>query len=140
MVLMDVSTVMKIWIMLGGITKKQCFFGYALKDIDRSINLSERGEVKRDGAKAQKNSGRGDYQKGDATWNDFVVDYKEYASSISISQKIWAKICTDTFKVSRDKYPVLKLILGKDNNKTRLAVIEWSLFEQMEEAWRKQQL
>jgi hypothetical protein len=95
--------------------------------------MSERSEAKRDGAKQQKNSGRGNYQKGDAQWNDFVVDYKEYEKSISISQNIWAKICTDTFKVSRDKYPVLKLILGKDNNKTRLAVIEWSLFEQMVE-------
>ena len=95
--------------------------------------MSERSEAKRDGAKQQKNSGRGDYQKGDAQWRDFVVDYKEYEKSISISQNIWAKICTDTFKVSRDKYPVLKLILGKDNNKTRLAVIEWSLFEQMVE-------
>jgi len=93
--------------------------------------MSERSEAKRDGAKQQKNSGRGDYQKGDALWDDFVVDYKEYSSSISISQKIWAKVCTDTFKVSRDKYPALKLILGKDNNKTRLAVIEWSLFEQL---------
>ena len=95
--------------------------------------MSERSEARRDGAKQQKNSGRGNYQKGDAQWNDFVVDYKEYEKSISISQNIWAKICTDTFKVSRDKYPVLKLILGKDNNKTRLAVIEWSLFEQMVE-------
>ena len=93
--------------------------------------MPERSEAKRDGAKQQKNSGRGDYQKGDALWDDFVVDYKEYSSSISISQKIWAKVCTDTFKVSRDKYPALKLILGKDNNKTRLAVIEWSLFEQL---------
>jgi hypothetical protein len=101
--------------------------------------LTERGEVKRDGAKAQKNSGRGDYQKGDAIWHDFVVDYKEYSKSIAISKEIWAKICTDTFKVSRDKYPVLKLILGESGQKTRLAVIEWALFEQMEEAWRKQQ-
>ena len=101
--------------------------------------MSERGEVKRDGAKAQKNSGRGEYQKGDAIWNDFVVDYKEYSKSISISQTIWAKICTDTFKVNRDKYPLLKLILGEGRSKTRLAVIEWSLFEQMEEAWRNSQ-
>ena len=101
--------------------------------------MSERGEVKRDGAKAQKNSGRGKIQKGDAIWNDFVVDYKEYSKSISISQSIWAKICTDTFKVSRDKYPLLKLILGEGSSKTRLAVIEWSLFEQMEEAWRNSQ-
>lgn len=101
--------------------------------------MSERGEIKRDGAKAQKNSGRGKIQKGDAIWHDFVVDYKEYSKSISISKDIWAKICTDTFKVSRNKFPVLKLILG-ESSPTRLAVIEWSLFEEMEEAWRNQQL
>lgn len=100
--------------------------------------MSERGEIKRDGAKAQKNSGRGQYQKGDAQWNDFVVDYKEYEKSISITPDIWAKICTDTFKVDRNKHPVLKLILGSGNNKIRLAVIEWSTFEEMEEAWRNE--
>lgn len=100
--------------------------------------MSERGEIKRDGARAQKNSGRGQYQKGDAQWNDFVVDYKEYEKSISITPDIWAKICTDTFKVDRNKHPVLKLILGSGNNKIRLAVIEWSIFEEMEETWRNQ--
>ena len=30
--------------------------------------MSERGELKRIGAKPHKNSGRGQYQKGDATW------------------------------------------------------------------------
>jgi hypothetical protein len=101
--------------------------------------MSERSEAKRDGAKLQKNSGRGPYQKGDAKWNDFVVDYKEYERSISISKEIWAKVCTDTFKVGRDKFPALKLILGSNNDKIRLAVIEWALFEEMEEAWRNQQ-
>lgn len=101
--------------------------------------MSERSEAKRDGAKLQKNSGRGPYQKGDAQWNDFVVDYKEYEKSISINKEIWAKVCTDTFKVSRDKFPVLKLIIGSNNDKIRLAVIEWALFEEMEEAWRNQQ-
>jgi len=99
--------------------------------------MSERGEIKRDGAKGQKNSGRGDYQKGDALWNNFVVDYKEYEKSISISKAMWAKICTDTFKVSRDRYPVLKLILGGIGQKTRLAVIEWALLEQLIECWEK---
>jgi len=99
--------------------------------------MSERSEAKRDGAKQQKNSGRGDYQKGDAQWRDFVVDYKEYEKSISISQNMWAKICTDTFKVSRDKYPVLKLILGSTSSKTRLAVIEWALLEQLIECWEE---
>ena len=99
--------------------------------------MSERSEAKRDGAKQQKNSGRGDYQKGDAQWKDFVVDYKEYEKSISISQSIWAKICTDTFKVSRDKHPVLKLILGTPSSKIRLAVIEWALLEQLIEYWEE---
>jgi hypothetical protein len=98
--------------------------------------MSERGEIKRDGAKGQKNSGRGDYQKGDAQWHNFLVDYKEYSKSISISQSIWAKICTDTFKVDRNKYPVLKLILG-ESSKTRLAVIEWALLEQLIECWEQ---
>ena len=97
--------------------------------------MSERSEAKRDGAKQHKNSGRGNYQKGDAQWKSFVVDYKEYEKSISVTQDMWAKICTDTFKVSRDKYPVLKLILGEGSSKTRLAVIEWSVFEEMKEAW-----
>ena len=97
--------------------------------------MSERSEIKRDGAKGQKNSGRGDYQKGDAVWHNFVVDYKEYSKSISISKGMWSKICTDTFKVSRDKSPVLKLVLGSDGSKTRLAVIEWSMLEQLIECW-----
>lgn len=112
-------------------------FGYVQKDIDRNINLSEKGEAKRDGAKLQKNSGRGKIQKGDSTWNGFVVDYKEYSKSISISEEIWAKICTDTFKVSRSSHPLLKLILGAGDRKTRLAVVEWSLFEEMVEVWKK---
>ena len=97
--------------------------------------MSERSEIKRDGAKGQKNSGRGDYQKGDAIWHNFVVDYKEYSKSISLSKGMWSKICTDTFKVSRDKSPVLKLVLGSDASKTRLAVIEWAMLEQLIECW-----
>ena len=46
--------------------------------------MSERSEVKRDGAKAQKNSGRGDYQKGDAQWGKFLVDYKESGKSFTL--------------------------------------------------------
>jgi hypothetical protein len=102
--------------------------------------MTERGEAKRDGAKQQKNSGRGDYSKGDAQWKSFVVDYKEYSSSISISEKMWAKICTDTFKVNRDKYPVLKLVLGSESNKTRLAVIEWALLEELMDAWENREI
>ena len=51
--------------------------------------MSERAEVKRDGAKAQKNSGRGDYQKGDAQWKQFLVDYKEAGKSFTLNKDNW---------------------------------------------------
>lgn len=96
--------------------------------------MSERSEIKRDSAKAQKNSGRGKYQKGDAKWYQFVVDYKETASSVNLNKDMWSKICTDTFKVNRNMHPALKIIIGEES-KTRLAVIEWSVLEQLVECW-----
>ena len=96
--------------------------------------MSERSEVKRDGAKAQKNSGRGDYQKGDAQWKQFLVDYKEAGSSFTLNKDVWAKICTDTFKVNRDMYPALQSIIGTES-KVRLGIIEWSILEELIECW-----
>lgn len=98
--------------------------------------MSERSEVKRDGAKAQKNSGRGDYQKGDAKWYQFVVDYKETKASFNLNKDVWAKICTDTFKVNRDMHPALKVIIGEDS-KVRLAIIEWAVLEELVRAWEE---
>lgn len=95
--------------------------------------MSELNEIKRDSAKAQKNSGRGKYQKGDATWHQFVVDYKESAKSVSLNKNMWAKICTDTFKVDTNKHPALKLILGEGSAKVRLAIIEWEVLAEMVE-------
>jgi hypothetical protein len=94
--------------------------------------MSERGELKRIGAKAHKNSGRGQYQKGDATWKGFIIDVKEYSKSYSLSQDNWAKIVTDALRTDLDKSPALMVVLG-DKHKTRLAVIEWAILEQMEE-------
>lgn len=90
--------------------------------------MSEKSEVKRDGARATKNSGRGSIQKGDAILDIFTVDYKEYEKSISISQSIWAKICSDAIRNNHSE-PLLKLILGKGSNKTRLAVVSWDIVE-----------
>jgi hypothetical protein len=92
--------------------------------------MSERAEVKRDKAKAQKNSGRGDYQKGDAQWNCFLVDYKEASKSFTLNKEVWSKICTDTFKVNRDMHPALKIIIGEES-KVRLGIIEWSVLEDL---------
>ena len=93
--------------------------------------MSEANEIKRDGAKAQKNSGRGQYQKGDAKWHQFVVDYKETAKSVSLNKDMWAKICTDTFRVDRNMHPLLKIIIGEGSSKVRLAVVEWDILEEL---------
>jgi hypothetical protein len=98
--------------------------------------MTEKAEAKRDGAVQQKNSGRGKYQKGDAKWYSFVVDYKESNSSFTLNKDVWAKICTDTFKVNRDMNPCLKVIIG-ENSKIRLGIIEWSLLEELIELWEK---
>jgi hypothetical protein len=89
--------------------------------------MSERGEAKRIGAKLHKNSGR-NYTKGDASWRSYVIDFKEFSRSFSITQNVWAKVVTDTLKVDRSKSPAIMLVL---DGKTRLAIIEWSEFERL---------
>lgn len=91
--------------------------------------MSERGEAKRIGARLHKNSGR-NYTKGDASWKDYVVDFKEFTKSFSITQSVWAKVVTDTLRVDRKKSPAICLVL---DGKTRLAIIEWSEFERLVE-------
>lgn len=98
--------------------------------------MTERGEAKRDGAKQQKNSGRGQYQKGDAKWYSFVVDYKEANASFNLNKDVWAKICTDTFKVNRSMHPCLKIIIGEES-KVRLGIVEWSTLEQLVTFWEE---
>lgn len=84
--------------------------------------MSEESEVKRDGARAVSNSGRGHYAKGDALLDIFTVDYKEYAKSFSLSRSVWAKICKDALRNGRS-VPALKIILGEGNDKLRLWVV-----------------
>ena len=88
--------------------------------------MSERGEIKRLGAKAVKNSGRG-FLKGDAVWKRFTVDVKEFTNSFSLSRTVWAKICTDSLK-HRGTDPMLLVVL---DGQTRLAVIELSVLVQL---------
>lgn len=91
--------------------------------------MSERGEAKRIGARQHKNSGR-NYTKGDASWKNYVLDFKEFSKSFSITKDVWAKVVTDCLKVDRKKSPAISLIL---DGKTRLAIIEWSEFERLVE-------
>ena len=91
--------------------------------------MSERGELKRIGAKQHRNSGRGAV-KADGSLEDFVIDVKEYSKSYSITQDSWSKIVSDTMKVDRKKDPALMVVLGEGNKKIRLAIIEVDVLEQ----------
>jgi outer membrane phospholipase A len=90
--------------------------------------MSERSESKRIGAKQHKNSGR-NTKKGDATWENFTVDFKEYPKGFTVNQDNWAKATTDAIKNGND--PAIVVVLGEGNIKTRLAIIELSLLEQL---------
>lgn len=98
-------------------------------------NKSENREIKRMGGKAQKNSGRGQYQKGDARLGPFIIDIKEYAESFGVSRKNWAKLCTDTMTSDRSAVPAFNLVLGNDDHRLRLWVISDNMFREMLDAW-----
>lgn len=90
--------------------------------------MSEASESKRIGAKQHKNSGRGTH-KGDATWENFTVDFKEVGKSFTLNKDVWAKATTDAIRNGND--PAIVVVIGDSGIKTRLAVIELSLLEQI---------
>jgi hypothetical protein len=92
--------------------------------------MSEKSESKRINAKQHKNSGR-NTQKGDASWRNFVIDFKEVGKSFTINKDVWAKATTDALKNGKD--PAIVVVLGEDGMKTRLAIIEMSILEQLTE-------
>jgi hypothetical protein len=96
------------------------------------LKMSERSESKRIGAKQHKNSGRNTH-KGDATWRNFTVDFKEYPKGITVNKDIWAKAVTDAIRNGND--PAIFLVLGEGNAKVRLAVIEVEMLEQLTEGY-----
>ena len=90
--------------------------------------MSEKNESKRIGAKQHKNSGR-NTQKGDATWRDFVVDFKEASKSFTLNKDVWAKATTDAIRNGND--PAIIVVIGEGTPKTRLAIIELGILEQL---------
>lgn len=90
--------------------------------------MSEANESKRIGARQHKNSGRG-IHKGDATWNEFTVDFKEVGKSFTINKDVWAKATTDAIRNGNN--PAIVVVLGDSGIKTRLAIVELSLLEQI---------
>lgn len=90
--------------------------------------MSEKSESNRIGAKQHKNSGR-NTKKGDASWENFVIDFKEYPKGIRIDKDIWAKAVTDAIKSNKD--PAIVIVLGEGNQKIRLAVVEFEILQQL---------
>lgn len=95
--------------------------------------MSEESEIKRVGMTPQKNSGRGKKDKGDATWDKFLVDVKEYSKSYSLSRANWAKISRDSITSGLFR-PALNVVLGSGSEpRLRLWVIsEAEMLEYME--------
>ena len=96
--------------------------------------MTEKNEVKRDGAKPQKNSGRGSHDKADAILGPFCYDVKEYIKGYTVSLNAWAKICTDAYK-SGSYQPALKIVRGSGNDKVRLWVVSDEMMKEMLEKW-----
>ena len=90
--------------------------------------MSERSESKRLGAKQHKNSGRNTH-KGDATWKNFTVDFKEVSKSFTLNEKVWVKATTDAIKNKSD--PAIVVVMGQEHKKIRLAIIELEVLEQI---------
>ena len=70
-------------------------------------------------------------KKGDATWKNFTVDFKEVSKSFTINKDVWAKAVTDAIKNNND--PAICVVLGEGNAKVRLFITEFELIEQMTE-------
>jgi hypothetical protein len=93
---------------------------------------NEQREIKLDGAKPVKNSGRGE-QKGDAilpvgdknSYDDFLIDYKHYENTFSISRTAWKKHSKDAWNSSH-KTPLIKVVY--DDAGIELAIIDWDVF------------
>jgi outer membrane phospholipase A len=103
---------------------------YLLQKERRRI-MSEKSESKRIGAKQHKNSGR-NTKKGDATWKNFTVDFKEYPKGFTVNKDNWAKAVTDAIRNGND--PAIFVVLGEGNAKVRLAIIEVDILEQLIDA------
>jgi outer membrane phospholipase A len=95
--------------------------------------MTEKSESKRIGAKQHKNSGRNN-TKGDASWKNFVVDFKECSKSFTLNKEVWAKAVTDALKKNAD--PAVIVVLGEGNTKVRLAIIEMDMLEQLTEEYK----
>jgi hypothetical protein len=104
------------------------FLKLTLTKKEKENTMTEKSESKRLGAKQHKNSGRNN-QKGDASWESFVIDFKEVGKSFTLNKDVWAKATTDAIKNGKD--PAIVVVIGEGSPKTRLAIIELGILEQL---------
>jgi len=97
-------------------------------------NKMERKEATRDGAKLVKNSGRG-AEKGDAKLGPFLIDYKFNAKSFTLSIKNWISLRKDAWGNGQRE----PLIVVKFEDGSKVAILEWEMFEQMREDYERAQ-
>lgn len=89
------------------------------------MKRTEKEEIKRDKAKPVKNSGRG-INKGDASFHQFLLDYKHNEKTFTLKLKDWLKLRKDAWKAGH-KYPCISVVLG-EHSETKVAIVEWEVF------------
>lgn len=97
-----------------------------------SDNHREKRQAKMDGATPVRNSGRG-FRKGDAVWNDYLVDYKHNAKTFTLTAKNWAKHAKDAWNEDH-RIPMVKVIF---EDGTEVAMIPWDTLVELEERYRE---
>lgn len=102
---------------------------------------SEQYELKRLGAIPTKNSGRGKWEKADGIlYSPFgdsliTVDIKEANRSLGLTEALWAKVTTDAKKNKTE--PLIKAVIGEEEPKDRLVILEEKMFLEMYAAWKE---
>jgi hypothetical protein len=92
------------------------------------MKRDEKSEAKRDGAKPVKNSGRG-FRKGDASFHEFLLDYKHNGSTFTLTRNAWIKMRKDAWNTAY-KHPCISVVLGEDSD-VKVAIIEWHVFKEL---------
>jgi hypothetical protein len=90
-------------------------------------NHREKREAKKDGAKPVRNSGRG-FRKGDATWREFLIDYKHNAKSFTLTLKAWRKHATDAWNEDH-RIPCIKVVY---EDGTEVGIVPWDTVRMLE--------
>ena len=93
------------------------------KKTTSDYNKMEKRAAKQDGAKLVKNSGRG-HHKGDASFPDYLVDYKFNAKSFTLTLENWAEHSHNAWKEDHRS----PLIVVNFNDRNKVAIIEWEQF------------